>query len=61
VNDNCVSIAREVTSPLNESVTFVFTRSNREAANRTQDRGVLKLWLSRDDREGDIVVNRLIG
>ena len=54
-----VCVAGEVARPLNKRMSLVLARCDREAADGAYDRGVTELRLGRDNRIGDIVVNRL--
>jgi hypothetical protein len=54
-----ISITREIARPLNESLSFVVARRNREQSDRAHDAGVAELRLSGDDRVGYVVVNCL--
>lgn len=59
LNYACVSIAREISTPFDESTAFQVTARDAIATNRAQDRGVGELWLGCNDAVGDVVVDCL--
>lgn len=57
--DTSVCIAGEVASPLHKRAALGLARRDRVEADSADDAGVAELRLGRDDRVGDVVVNRL--
>ena len=51
-----ISIAREVSSPLDERAALGITASDGVATDSADDAGVRELWLCCDDAVGDVVV-----